>query len=84
MIEASTDQQDINTHAAILQCRRSGWYWRKFFRECRSLTDAREAALTLVYDLETHREEFRRLGFIPPKASLAPGELEDKNQLSFF
>jgi hypothetical protein len=58
--------------------RPSAFYWRRAIRGTDDPEKLRNLALSLVAELEVHKEFIRNLGAIPPKDRVHPDEAKEK------
>lgn len=57
----------------------SSFFFRRALRQARDKETAVAIGMTLVLELEAHKEFIRSLGYIPPKRYLTLAEIEEKH-----
>lgn len=59
--------------------RPSAFYWRRAIRAAsKDPASLSQMALALVAELEVHKAYIRELGYIPPKCTVHPDEMQEK------
>ena len=57
----------------------SAFFFRQALRRAKDLPDAVAIGMTLVLELEAHKEFIRSLGHVPPKRFLTVAEVSEKD-----
>lgn len=66
----------------VVSYKPSAWYFRAAIRNAKTLTEAREAGMVAVLELEELKAWIRELGLVPPKRFVLRAEACEKRWIS--